>query len=176
MTQVIQSYRNWIWTTYWINPFREKSLRILLTIWVGGMLFWKFRFFYVILWVSVGQRAAKLRSIKLWGWSHGTWAVRVWCVSGEQQNFFKPPISTACNFAARDLDLDTDSISLKRSKPFKNIPLTHRIGFTLSNWSHLSRSPLTKLTQDKNWHFHPNFLESNFEHFRPATVRDDKNN
>ena len=40
----------------------------------------------------------------------------------------------------------------------------------------LPRQSMTKLTRDNNWHIHSNFLEDNFEYFRPSTVRDDKNN
>ena len=38
------------------------------------------------------------------------------------------------------------------------------------------RSPLTKLTLGQNLHIFANFLEANFEYFRPSTVREDKNN
>ena len=49
--------------------------------------------------------------------------------------------------------------------------------FTIKNWILCThRSPLTKLTQGKNWYIHSNFLDDNFEYFRLSTARDDKNN
>ena len=33
-----------------------------------------------------------------------------------------------------------------------------------------NQQPITKLTQDKNWHIHSNFLEANYSSFRLSTI------
>ena len=55
------------------------------------------------------------------------------------------------------------------------VPLPHKQMEFLPHLIH-HRSHLTKLTQGKNWHIYPNFLEANLQYFRLSTVRDDKNN
>ena len=73
-----------------------------------------------VLWVFVGQRAAKLWSVKLWEWSDrpglelGLPLFR--STRAAQQDFFRPPTLTACNFAT-SWHTETHSTSLERSQP-----------------------------------------------------------
>ena len=72
----MQSWKNVHATTKlalckWVHFERVKPiLKILLVLWERIMLLGGLDLFKEELWVSVGQRAAKLLSVKLWGWSH----------------------------------------------------------------------------------------------------------
>ena len=70
-----------------------------------------------VLWVSVGQTAAKLQAVKLWGWSHcpGVDPEPPW-LRPRGRTFFKSPTLTACKFDA-NWPTETQSTSLERSQP-----------------------------------------------------------
>ena len=95
----------------------ESNARLLDGNWVnkGGLDLSK-----EVLWVSVDQRAADLRAVKVEGWSYcpgikpGPHSCGSRWAAG--QDFFRSPTLTACSFAAL-WPTETHSTSFERSKP-----------------------------------------------------------
>ena len=104
LTTILGLLLNSLWK--WGHFDRAKStLKMLLASWFLLYFLKRFRSFYDKNLGPVGQRAAKLPAIKLWGWfDHGysqTRADRFECGSGWKADFFlRPPTLIVSNFEA----------------------------------------------------------------------------
>ena len=139
----------------WASKIDPENTASLLT---GSKFFKGFRYFHTGIIGPLGQRAAKLLAVKVWGlkkksafwpWPYSNLSARIWdCPrSNHSQSLM------ACNFAALS---PTDSIFsalkdlnlLKKYTKYQENSNNCRLGFALSNGPHLHRAYLVTVPFD----------------------------